>query len=252
MQRMNLQTNDLPMENWLLEHSEITFGKHHFPLHLHPQYCTVSFTLSGNASLLGPKNTYQIGEGDIVLIPPHIPHQTIVAEEFNYKIIRLHIDVLGSFPNSIQIISSDANSKLYQELHQLIFENEDQLSSAAWVEFMDKHYYTQITKREELFSNVLLHIRACFQEQLTLHKLSELAYMSPSHFHRRFSQCFSLSPLQYIMSLRIDYAKKAMRNKKNLTEVALESGFYDQSHFNKYFKRYAGLRPKDFLALMES
>ena len=47
--------------------------------------------------------------------------------------------------------------------------------------------------------------------------------------------------------MRVEKARDMLlRSQVNLTEVALQSGFYDQSHFSRHFKRVYGTTPAAF------
>ena len=46
--------------------------------------------------------------------------------------------------------------------------------------------------------------------------------------------------------LKVNFAKNALRNGKCISEVALMSGFCDQSHFTNAFKKYIGVTPLSF------
>lgn len=92
------------------------------------------------------------------------------------------------------------------------------------------------------------YIHAHLSQPLTLPELASLAAMSPYHFTRAFKQALGVSPHQYIISARIEQARKLLlKGDLPLTQVATELGFYDQSHFTRTFKRLVGFTPQAFL-----
>ena len=74
--------------------------------------------------------------------------------------------------------------------------------------------------------------------------------MSASHFQRQFKQYFGISPIRYLQSLRVDRAKGLIKQNLSMTKVAYQTGFYDQSHFNKYFKLLTGMGPSQYQAII--
>lgn len=84
-------------------------------------------------------------------------------------------------------------------------------------------------------------------QSITLKHLAALVNFSPFHFARRFKSTTGYSPHQFLLKLRIEKAQQLMTSRINLTEVALATGFYDQSHFVHAFKRYTGLTPMRFM-----
>ena len=63
---------------------------------------------------------------------------------------------------------------------------------------------------------------------------------------RLFKREIGLSLNAYQLQIRIDHAKKLLINGVPIALVASETGFYDQSHFNRYFKRLVGTTPKNY------
>jgi len=84
----------------------------------------------------------------------------------------------------------------------------------------------------------------CYQE-VEISTLAKIANLSVSHFNRRFKEIFHLSPRQFVLKLKIAEACKIIREepKTNLSEVAYKTGFYDQSYFNRQFKKFMGMAP---------
>lgn len=66
---------------------------------------------------------------------------------------------------------------------------------------------------------------------------------------RRFDKCIGLSPKEFVRIIKFISSLDAMRNStdKSLTEVALETGYYDQAHFIHDFKEFSGLTPTEYL-----
>jgi transcriptional regulator GlxA family with amidase domain len=64
---------------------------------------------------------------------------------------------------------------------------------------------------------------------------------------RQFKQYTGLSPINYLIALRIQKAKELMISTDlPLVQIALESGFYDQSHFSNCFVKLVGLTPGEY------
>lgn len=72
--------------------------------------------------------------------------------------------------------------------------------------------------------------------------------ISQKSFINKFKNQFQITPSQYINLKRVDTAIQLIQNKtsEKLIQVGLESGFYDQSHFIKIFKKFCGVTPKEF------
>lgn len=85
-------------------------------------------------------------------------------------------------------------------------------------------------------------------KDLSIASLAEKAYMSSSHFHKTFKNTLGISPIDYVNSEKIKFAKQLMRKCRNMNigQVALQSGFNNASYFNRIFKKYEKLTPQQY------
>lgn len=83
-------------------------------------------------------------------------------------------------------------------------------------------------------------------------KIKELAdtlYISHDAFEKRFRKIVGTSPKRYSSIVRLKSVVAQNKHHRNLTGIALDAGYYDQSHFNKDFKLFTGLTPSEFFKL---
>jgi AraC family transcriptional regulator len=74
-------------------------------------------------------------------------------------------------------------------------------------------------------------------QDLTLEVLAQQAGFSPFHFARLFRKTTGVTPHQYVRRERLAHARRLLESTRlSLAEVALESGFGDQSYFTRVFK----------------
>lgn len=78
---------------------------------------------------------------------------------------------------------------------------------------------------------------------VSLEDLAKVASLSPYHLHRIFTREVGMSPHAFQTQVRISRARVLLNEGKPLHVVAAETGFADQSHFTREFKRYIGLTP---------
>ena len=84
-------------------------------------------------------------------------------------------------------------------------------------------------------------------EDLNLQQLAAQAGLSKFHFHRLFKSAVGVAPSRYHMNLRMDEAKRLLREtKKSVVFVALDVGYANPSHFAQLFRRETGLSPSDY------
>lgn len=90
------------------------------------------------------------------------------------------------------------------------------------------------------------YLRDCFLEKITLDQLANISGLNKFHVIRLFKAAYHIPPHAYQTLLRVNYAKDELRKKRRLIDVAMASGFYDQSHFIKVFKSYTGVTPEQY------
>ena len=77
----------------------------------------------------------------------------------------------------------------------------------------------------------------------SLAELASLAGLHPHHLVRAFGKRYGVPPHRYRRLLRIELAKQRLSRGDPLSDVALATGFYDQSHFGRHFRRVVGTTP---------
>jgi AraC-like DNA-binding protein len=80
---------------------------------------------------------------------------------------------------------------------------------------------------------------------MNLKEISKDLNINPTYLSRAFSKYFdNLSFGEYIRKLRIEKAIDLLKQPQySLSEVAYLTGFSDQSHFNRIFKKHTGMQP---------
>ena len=81
----------------------------------------------------------------------------------------------------------------------------------------------------------------------SLRRLAKDVGVHPAHLARVFRQAHGCSVGENIRKLRVQMAcRKIIDSRKSLARIALETGFVDQSHFSRSFKRVMGVTPSEF------
>ena len=84
-------------------------------------------------------------------------------------------------------------------------------------------------------------------EKFNLDRLAAQAGLSKFYFNRLFKSAMGMSPSRYHITLRMDEARRLLREtKKSVVSVALDVGYANPSHFAQLFRRGTGLSPSDY------
>ncbi|WP_416965746.1 helix-turn-helix transcriptional regulator, partial [Streptomyces sp. Agncl-13] len=84
-------------------------------------------------------------------------------------------------------------------------------------------------------------------EGITLDEAARLVHAHPAHLVRAFSGAYGIAPHQYLMSRRVDRARRLLLDGRPPGEVATVTGFYDQSHLTRHFRKLVGVTPGRYL-----
>lgn len=91
---------------------------------------------------------------------------------------------------------------------------------------------------------VLELMEAHASDRLSLDALANEAGLSPAHFARAFKESVGRAPHQHLLALRLDRARRLLDSPDaGLSDIALRTGFADQAHFTRFFKRRFGVTP---------
>lgn len=91
-------------------------------------------------------------------------------------------------------------------------------------------------------------IESSFAQPVSLATLAATAGLSVSRFATLFRQEVGIPPHRYVCLVRIQHAKRLLRDGVPPCEVAAEVGFFDQSHLGRHFRRAVGVTPGHFVA----
>lgn len=86
------------------------------------------------------------------------------------------------------------------------------------------------------------------QQAVKIEALSQQLNIGRRHLERKFNDQVGMSPRLFLRIVRFQNVFRIIRNKniKNLTDLTYRAGYFDQSHFNRDFKAFSGMSPRDY------
>jgi len=154
--------------------------------------------------------------------------------------VLLEADVLESF-RRFHILSAgvatqlERDSALVEALAVLLRHAERSISSSR----MPRPGPSSVRRARE-------YLEAHFTESVSLALLSRVAGLSSFHLNREFRLAYGLPPHAFQTQLRVARARKLLRDGFSPASAAIETGFTDQSHLHRHFKRVVGITPANF------
>lgn len=101
-------------------------------------------------------------------------------------------------------------------------------------------------KNSDLAFQIKNYLKENIEEQVLLEDISRHMNLSIVHILRIFKKEFGLPIYSYLLNKKVHLAKELLMKNLPISEVAQMSGFFDQSHLNRSFKRIFQLTPKEY------
>lgn len=248
-----------------LELIHARYLNHTFPRHLHEEYI-IGIIVQGVEEINYRGATYAAPSGSLILINPGEPHSNYSINEhgFTYRMFypsvrllkQINFDMTGKEDEPIfsaPVIEQSDMFNLLLHLHIKLGQTNSALEQesefiSAMAQLIARHSLTGINGLPAVSQHRSVkiareYLEACYTENFSLRQLASVSGISPFHLLRTFHAEIGLPPFEYQNQLRISQAKKLLRDGWSIADTAVETGFVDQSHLTKHFKRIVGITP---------
>ncbi|TYQ16853.1 UNVERIFIED_CONTAM: AraC-like DNA-binding protein [Acetivibrio alkalicellulosi] len=102
-------------------------------------------------------------------------------------------------------------------------------------------------KLKELMQVAVNFIHNNYERDISLKDISKYVFLSSSYFTRAFKEEIGISPINYLLKIRIERAKELLESTQTkISDIALSVGFSNQQRFNDIFKKYTKLTPLQY------
>ncbi len=103
-----------------------------------------------------------------------------------------------------------------------------------------------IYKDNNKVNKIKEYLKENLTQNPTIEDISKALNISRYHLIRLFKQSTNITPHAYLLNLKVEYAKELLKSGMDIAEVALSTGFYDQSHLNRVFKQLTACTPYEY------
>ena len=233
---------------------------HAYPMHAHDGW-TVMIVDSGAVSYDLHRTGHIAAPGAVTLLPPGIPHdgQSVRGGQAYRK--RVIYTDSGWLP-STAIARAEASPTLasaeplmtVRRIHAALQHPGDILAAEQGMLILRDSLLAHLGTPDAAASDAPLarRVRSVLEQRLTdSFTLAEIAAevgAHPSHLIRAFTREFGLAPHQYVVSRRVDIARRLLVDGSRPAFAAAEAGFHDQAHLTRHFRRILGATPAAFAA----
>jgi AraC family transcriptional regulator len=228
------------------------------PSHSHelPFFCLM---LEGDYGEQYGRQEKQFRPFTFIFRPAGVPHQDEVGPRgvrlFGIEICRTWQDGVQAVSGKLDVAHDDSHGgELFSIGLKLFLETRDKAVDTLFTESLVAELVGAAARMRPTsrqapawLRRVLLKLRAEYCEHLSMDGLSREAGVHPVHVSRVFRRCVGVGIGEYVHRLRIRAAcEQMLQRETTLAEIGLATGFADQSHFTRAFRRYTGVTPAAF------
>jgi AraC-like DNA-binding protein len=105
----------------------------------------------------------------------------------------------------------------------------------------------QSPKLKELIKIAVNFINNNYERDISLGDIAKFVFLSPSYFTRAFKEEMNISPISYLLKVRVERAKELLAETDHkVSDIALSVGFSNQQRFNEIFKKNVKTTPLQY------
>lgn len=232
---------------------------HSYKSHVH-QDLSVGFVQRGSTLLNVNGKDYPIQAGEAIIIYPFVSHicRPVDLKDWAFTMIYIDSEFCKDLfdnkqePDSIGIIKlKEEEFNKIKTLAEVLksnmssFDQDVELTSVLVDLFDTVSIHIKLTHNQDI-QNIRAYIESHFLEVLQLSELERMFGMNKFTMIREFKKDFNTTPSAFQLQLKVNHGKTLLKSSSDIIDIALASGFYDQAHFAKEFKKAYGIAPLQY------
>ncbi|GGR02493.1 AraC family transcriptional regulator [Streptomyces pilosus] len=238
------------------------FTEYAYPMHVHDAW-TLLIVDDGAVRYDLDRHEHGTPHDTVSLLPPHVPHNgaPATAGGFRKRVLyldgsRLGDDLIGAAVDRPDLRDPVLRRRVGQ-VHAALVRPGDELEAESRLTLVGERLREHLRSREAgaaprrdpvLARRLRELLDARVVEGLALAEAGALLSAHPAHLVRAFSTAYGIAPHQYLMSRRVGRARRMLLEGWPVSGVAVATGFYDQAHLTRHFRRLVGVTPGRYRA----
>ncbi|MBQ0986311.1 AraC family transcriptional regulator [Streptomyces sp. F63] len=234
------------------------FTGHAYPMHVHDVW-TLLIVDDGAVRYDLNRREHGTPHDTVSLLPPQVPHNgsSATARGFRKRVLYLDLTQLDEDFIDPAADSPDIADPLLRrrvgQLHTALARRGDELEAESRLALIGERLRGHLRQPRPAADpratgrGVAGDLRELLDERLphglTLDEAAKLLHAHPTHLVRAFTTAFGIAPHQYLTARRVECARRMLLDGRPPAEAAAASGFCDQPHLTRHFKRFLGTTP---------
>ncbi|MFI5676488.1 AraC family transcriptional regulator [Streptomyces cellulosae] len=233
------------------------FTEYAYPMHVHDAW-TLLIVDDGAVRYDLDRHEHGTPHDTVSLLPPHVPHNgsPVTPDGFRKRVLYLDGSRLGDDLIGPAVDAPDLRDPLLRrrvgQLHTALTRPGDELEAESRLTLVGERLRTHLRpgrpgggpRRDPVLARRLRELLdERVVEGLALAEAARLVQAHPAHLVRAFSSAYGIAPHQYLNARRVDRARRLLLADRGPADVAALTGFHDQAHLTRHFKKLVGVTP---------
>ena len=240
----------------------------HFCIPQHMQYCDLEITLAVSNGLFSANNGkwQKLNKHDVFLTYKNDIHelksnrgcrfQTLAINIKNNSLLPVFYAIKEVFSNDYKCNLQEISPMFTQIVSEFVSENSpftenyiDSLITAVLVKLSRSKLPSNtidVLSTQETLPAIVNYIDSHFLDIYSLEELSAKFGYNYSHICKTFKKCYGITPSDYLLSKKMDYSVKLLKNKKSIKYISECLNYSTPYNFSRAFKKHFGVSPTKF------
>jgi AraC-like DNA-binding protein len=219
---------------------------------------------------VGGRPLKSLSAGQVVIFPPHTPHEYFASEDSPWSIYWVHFKgnsfyaiydmIKEDMPIDIGNIIGDKFKEIFHQcfcILQFPYYEEEFLYLCQQIGTMltllpcvVRRSLVQLALNKgspQQIQKALSYMQAHLHEEVTLAELADTAHFSPSHLYRLFKSSTGYAPIEFFLRTKIHAAAHDIYfSTLSVKDIAISYGIENPYYFSRLFRKIIGISPKKF------
>ena len=234
------QCDKYPIEFVLSENIDKNFDSHN-----HVRHYIISVIMQGVVTVYLKSSELICHKGDVFIIPPYVVHS--VCQGKDARLLSMCIGTVFVEENNLVKAEGIFRELLKDTVEQGVFGKKQREKLLASLQTV---YRLRNNGRKEMDAGIKIladKITDHPEQELPIETLAAHIFVSKYYLIRKFKSSIGMTPHQFCIQNRIRKSQRMLDKDKTISGIATEMGFYDQSHFDKAFRRIVGISPSEYI-----
>jgi len=223
----------------------------------------LEYVIAGRGIVMLDGKEYEAKAGDIYLLPAGHDHLYFSDKQNPWE--KIWFNARGTLPEVLfreynpgnLVVFKNAGGREYVEkIHEIgrsgAYLSDEKHRKAAVVlhellQYLYDEFYGKKIYISEEADRMKRYLEEHISENISLKELGDIVYLSESQVVRCFIKVLGITPHEYSLNLKLEHAKKLLRNTRLMVrEIAEYLGFCDEHYFSYLFKKKVGKTPLEY------